>query len=204
MQPALAGKENSDTCAGVFETGAAPRQCPNSGVCRNPAASDCLDSWKEIAAHLKRTVRTVQRWERHEGLPIHRHRHLRVSSVYASKSEIDVWWNRQSVPVARRVPKDRSADTTRKVTTLYKALIVRSEARCRRPAMMPFGSGRPPLTEPVAIEISLIDGAGCRAPVLRVGISAGSGRRGARIEIATKRDNARGRVLSLVKNVLTN
>ena len=26
------------------------------------ASSDRLDSWKEIAAHLKRNVRTVQRW----------------------------------------------------------------------------------------------------------------------------------------------
>ena len=31
-----------------------------------------LDSWKEIAAYLGRDVRTVQRWERREGLPIHR------------------------------------------------------------------------------------------------------------------------------------
>ena len=29
-----------------------------------------LDSWKEIAAYLKRGARTVQRWEREEGLPL--------------------------------------------------------------------------------------------------------------------------------------
>ena len=50
-----------------------------------------LDSWKEIAAHLDREVRTVQRWEKHEGLPVHRHRHLKGSTVYAFKSEIDRW-----------------------------------------------------------------------------------------------------------------
>jgi hypothetical protein len=30
---------------------------------------DRLDSWKEIAAYLKRDVRTVHRWEAEEGLP---------------------------------------------------------------------------------------------------------------------------------------
>ena len=36
---------------------------------------DRLDSWKEIAAYLGRGVRTVQRWEREEGLPVHRLAH---------------------------------------------------------------------------------------------------------------------------------
>ena len=34
-----------------------------------------LDSWKEIASYLERTVRTVQRWEKKDGLPVHRHQH---------------------------------------------------------------------------------------------------------------------------------
>src|ERR1041385_1511743 len=34
-----------------------------------------LDSWKAIAAYLGRGVRTVQRWEREEGLPVHRLTH---------------------------------------------------------------------------------------------------------------------------------
>ena len=50
-----------------------------------------LDSWKEIASHLGRTVRTVQRWERDEGLPVRRHVHLKLSSVYAYSDEIDAW-----------------------------------------------------------------------------------------------------------------
>ena len=32
-----------------------------------------LDSWKEIAGYLGREVRTVQGWEKNEGLPVHRH-----------------------------------------------------------------------------------------------------------------------------------
>ncbi|HUP24639.1 MAG TPA: hypothetical protein VNB06_17075, partial [Thermoanaerobaculia bacterium] len=55
------------------------------------AASEHLDSWKEIAGYLERSVRTVQRWERDEGLPIHRHRHRRGDSVFATTREIDAW-----------------------------------------------------------------------------------------------------------------
>jgi Tol biopolymer transport system component len=50
-----------------------------------------LESWKEIAAYLKRDVRTVIRWEKSEGLPVHRHLHQARSSVYAYPSEIDAW-----------------------------------------------------------------------------------------------------------------
>jgi len=50
---------------------------------------DRLDSWKEIAAYLGREVRTVQLWEKNEGLPIHRHQHAKQGSVYAFKSELD-------------------------------------------------------------------------------------------------------------------
>jgi Tol biopolymer transport system component len=57
-----------------------------------------LDSWKEIAEHLGREVRTVQRWEQEQGLPVHRHVHKKRSSVYAFASEIDEWW-RTRAPV---------------------------------------------------------------------------------------------------------
>jgi Tol biopolymer transport system component len=52
---------------------------------------DRLDSWKEIAAYLKRDVTTVQRWEKREGMPVHRHLHDRMGSVYASRAELDAW-----------------------------------------------------------------------------------------------------------------
>ena len=60
------------------------------------APGDRLESWKEIAAYLNRGVRTVRRWETEEGLPVHRHVHRTLGSVYAYKSEIDVW--RQTRP----------------------------------------------------------------------------------------------------------
>src|SRR5689334_8068269 len=58
----------------------------------DPPESERLDSWKEIAAYLKRDESTVRRWEK-EGLPVHRHSHKRKATVYAHKSEIDAWWN---------------------------------------------------------------------------------------------------------------
>jgi Tol biopolymer transport system component len=59
----------------------------------DPAApSDRLDSWKEIAAYLKRDVTTVRRWEKREGLPVHRHQHAHRDSIYAFTAEIDAWW----------------------------------------------------------------------------------------------------------------
>src|ERR1700758_5846142 len=53
---------------------------------------DRLNSWKEIAVYLKRDVPTVQRWERREAMPVHRHLHDRQGSVFAFRSELDRWW----------------------------------------------------------------------------------------------------------------
>jgi TolB-like protein/Tfp pilus assembly protein PilF len=50
-----------------------------------------LDSWKEIAAHLGRDITTVQRWEKREGMPVHRHLHDKRGSVYATAAELDAW-----------------------------------------------------------------------------------------------------------------
>ena len=54
-------------------------------------AAEKLDSWKEIAVFLGRGVRTVQRWERTEHLPVRRHLHLKRGSVYAFASELSDW-----------------------------------------------------------------------------------------------------------------
>jgi hypothetical protein len=50
-----------------------------------------FDSWKEIASYLTTSVRTVQRWEKDERLPVHRHAHARQDTVYAYQDEIDAW-----------------------------------------------------------------------------------------------------------------
>jgi len=64
---------------------------PSPGPQPSGTAPERLDSWKEIAAYLNRDVRTVQRWERREGMPVHRHQHDKRGSVYALTSEVDAW-----------------------------------------------------------------------------------------------------------------
>jgi hypothetical protein len=54
-------------------------------------AVERLESWKEIGAYLKRDVTTVQRWEKREGMPVHRHLHDKMGSVYAFRPELDAW-----------------------------------------------------------------------------------------------------------------
>jgi Tol biopolymer transport system component len=58
---------------------------------QTPTGQTLLESWKEIAAYLQRDVRTAKRWEKTEGLPVHRHLHLSRSSVYAYRNELDSW-----------------------------------------------------------------------------------------------------------------
>lgn len=76
---------------------------PESGAKPGPEGSPLpdkkLDSWKEIADYLGREVRTVQRWEKTENLPVHRHEHQKKSTVYAYAGELDDWRR-------KRQPKD--------------------------------------------------------------------------------------------------
>jgi Tol biopolymer transport system component len=88
------------------------------------ALGDRLDSWKEIAAHLNRDVTTVQRWEKREGMPVHRHQHDRMGSVYAFRAELDAWARSRNLRTAEEngnnapspnptaLPPPRSATST--------------------------------------------------------------------------------------------
>jgi TolB-like protein/Flp pilus assembly protein TadD len=69
---------------------------------------DRLDSWKEIATYLSRDIRTLHRWEKHEGLPVHRHLHRKRATVWARRSELDLW---------REHPRLRAADGRRSSAT---------------------------------------------------------------------------------------
>lgn len=70
-----------------------------------------LDSWKEIAVYLDREVRTVQRWEKREGLPVHRQFHVNAGTVWAFKHEIDAWFKDRcqvhTKPAAQEPPPDQ-------------------------------------------------------------------------------------------------
>jgi Tol biopolymer transport system component len=83
---------------------------PGNGSALTPlreASDRRLDSWKEIAAYLGRGVRSVQRWEREEGLPVHRLSHQKRGSVYAYKNELDEWWQSRRSSLAAEKPELR-------------------------------------------------------------------------------------------------
>jgi hypothetical protein len=54
--------------------------------------STVLSSWKDIARYLGKGVRTVQRWERHLGLPVRRpNGALQKSAVVLYRGDVDAW-----------------------------------------------------------------------------------------------------------------
>jgi TolB-like protein/tetratricopeptide (TPR) repeat protein len=72
-----------------------PASGPNPVAEGSPLPGKKLVSWKEIAGHLGRETRTVQRWEKTEGLPVRRHGHQKKSTVYAYASELDAWFKKR-------------------------------------------------------------------------------------------------------------
>lgn len=56
-----------------------------------------LSSWKEIAQYMGKGVRTVQRWERCQGLPVHRPAGSPKGVVLAYPSELHAWSHRYSL-----------------------------------------------------------------------------------------------------------
>lgn len=99
---------------------------PFQGETSAPTAPEGrLDSWKDIATYLNRDVTTVQRWEKREGMPVHRHLHDKMGSVYAFRTELDAWATSRNLrasqentapasPVAPE-PSVRSATSTSRV-----------------------------------------------------------------------------------------
>jgi tetratricopeptide (TPR) repeat protein len=72
------------------------------GLAASPG--DRLDGWKAIASYLGRDIRTVQRWELSENLPIRRLEHKQRATAYAFSGELDAW-------LATRTPQERDIDT---------------------------------------------------------------------------------------------
>src|SRR6266404_3205170 len=70
-----------------------------------PTDEPRLESWGEIAAYLRREIRTVQRWERYQGLPVRRLQIGKLGSVYAYRSEVDKWY-RERQPHAENGEED--------------------------------------------------------------------------------------------------
>lgn len=97
-----------------------------------------LESWGEIASYFGRTVRTVQRWEKQEGLPVHRHVHEKLSTVWVLRSELDAWSKRRQLSAASKpVPVSRSR--TRFLIWAAAAIAIAAAiVLASRPAPLPF------------------------------------------------------------------
>ncbi len=85
-----------------------PSDAPAPPFAASPRESR-LDSWKEIAAYLRRDVSTVQRWEKREGMPVHRHLHDKQGSVSALRTELDAWSQSRRVRVVPDAGKEEPA-----------------------------------------------------------------------------------------------
>ncbi len=60
-----------------------------------------LHSWQEIARYLHRHVRTVRRWEKVMGLPVHRLPGGKRPGVFAYRAEIEAWLRGEMKPTER-------------------------------------------------------------------------------------------------------
>ncbi|MGA3054010.1 MAG: tetratricopeptide repeat protein [Candidatus Korobacteraceae bacterium] len=100
-----------------------------------------LDSWKEIAAFFRRDERTVKRWEKERGLPVHRLQGSATGRVYAYSDELLRWMKSpvSAEPVASTVePAEADHDTSAvgvpQAATLTLAVPAQGEVNLRRRA----------------------------------------------------------------------
>lgn len=75
----------------------------------NGKSKELLGSWKEIATFLNRGVRTVQRWEREEHLPVRRHDHNKRATVFAVASEVEEWMKNRSGSDRLNTPSEHAS-----------------------------------------------------------------------------------------------
>jgi len=89
-----------------------PSSGPDSAPGMSPTHERKLEGSGEIALYLRREIRTVQRWERNLGLPIHRLPVGRQNAVYAYPSELDQWYREREAKIKAeeiRHPADAAA-----------------------------------------------------------------------------------------------
>ena len=91
-----------------------------------------LGSWKEVAAYLQRDIRTVMRWEKSEGLPVHRHQHQARGSVYAYPGELDAWRAAREIGLTKPAAASPTRQLARGVAFAASLLV----------AVMSVGDGR--------------------------------------------------------------
>lgn len=107
--------------------------------------ADRLDSWKRIASYLKRDVSTVQRWERREGMPVHRHLHDKLGSVFAYRSELDEWWESRRSRLGQAHPAEAPQPAASEAHPAHSPLPVPAPLARDSPQAEPVRRGAPAL-----------------------------------------------------------
>jgi hypothetical protein len=85
----------------------------------NTAHNQRLDSWKEIAAYLRRDERTAIRWEKAKGLPIRRVPGGKRKTVFAYTAELDAWLTDEKsvdITAVEELPNQLETEDEPKVT----------------------------------------------------------------------------------------
>jgi tetratricopeptide (TPR) repeat protein len=101
---------------------------PTGGPARNGQLEghlgDRLDGWKAIAGHLRRDIRTVQRWEMSEGLPIHRLEHRQRATAYAFTGELDEWMAKREPAGPHRDSPAPAAEAGSRTRQVFLVLVI--------------------------------------------------------------------------------
>src|ERR1700745_939943 len=115
-----------------------------------PTDEPRLESWGEIAAYLRREIRTVQRWERYQGLPVRRLTIGKLGSVYAYRSELDKWYR-------ERQPHPENGDEDDKGTSGEVAahVAVSTETEPEQPKNQTSGEVPPPRPRITRLHITI-------------------------------------------------
>lgn len=94
-----------------------------------------LDSWKEIAAFFGRDERTVKRWEKEKGLPVHRLPENTGARVFAFTDELTRWMKGPSPTGPKPVLEQRLAPAQPAASNPHDALV---PASARPSRVSPF------------------------------------------------------------------
>ena len=137
----------------------------NPGGDRDPR----LESWKEIAAFFKRDLRTVIRWEKELGLPVHRHPGKSKGRVYAHAHELREWAEKP-----RRVAMEKAlAASSGEVLANGFPGVVQNPAGASVPDILEVApeGGQPLGRSPWPRRLSLLIAAGALAAVVGTGFA---------------------------------
>ena len=96
---------------------------------RKAARPEFLSGWKEISHYLGMGVRTVQRYERHAGLPVRRPAGKPAGSVVATKAELDAWVSASPIREAFQLKTETSRPSRLTLDTIHRSVAVMSSLR---------------------------------------------------------------------------